>query len=132
MSPVPDLARNCISEPVSFPVGKVDFLEIHPMSFTEFLMANGDTNLAQYMQTLQHIEPLPDAFFNPLYEKLKMYFVTGGMPEAVFAWTQDLNVERIQQVLWNILNAYERDFAKHPNVKEYPKISLIWNSIPLN
>lgn len=119
-----------LAKPVSFPVGKVDFLDIHPMSFTEFLIANGDTNFAQYMQMLQNIEPLPDAFFNPLNEKLKMYFVTGGMPEAVFAWTQDLNVERIQQVLWNILNAYERDFAKHPNVKEYPKISLIWNSIP--
>lgn len=119
-----------LSKPVSFPVGKVDFLDIDPMNFTEFLLANGDQNLVSYMDNLQNIEPIPDAFFNPLYEKLKMYFVTGGMPEAVQAWTKDRDVERTQQVLWNIINAYERDFAKHPDLKEYPKISLIWNSIP--
>ena len=119
-----------LSKPVSFPVGKVDFLTIDPMNFTEFLLANGDLHLAKYLQTLEKIEPLPDAFFNPLYEKLKMYFISGGMPEAVYAWTKDRDIERTQQVLWNILNAYERDFAKHPELQEYPKISLLWHSIP--
>ena len=64
-----------LSEPVSFPVGKVDFLETMPMTFTEFLLANGDGNLVNYMNTIDKIEPIPEAFFNPLYEKLKMYFV---------------------------------------------------------
>ncbi|ADG81059.1 ATP-binding protein [Thermincola potens] len=119
-----------LSKPASFPVGKVDFLEIRPMTFTEFLMANGDGNLVSYMGSIDRIEPIPDAFFNPLYEKLKMYFVTGGMPEAVRSWTEERDVELVQQVLSNILGAYERDFAKHPDPKDFPKISLIWKSIP--
>lgn len=119
-----------LSKPASFPVGKVDFLEIMPMTFTEFLMANGDVNLVSYMKSIDSIEPIPEAFFNPLYEKLKMYFVTGGMPESVRSWTQDRDVELMQQVLSNILGAYERDFAKHPDPKDFPKISLVWKSIP--
>ncbi len=119
-----------LSKPVSFPVGKVDLLEIMPMTFTEFLMANGDGNFVDYMKSVDRIEPIPEAFFNPLYEKLKMYFVTGGMPESVRVWTQERDVELMQQVLSNILGAYERDFAKHPVPKDFPKISLIWKSIP--
>ncbi len=119
-----------LSKPASFPVGKVDFLEIMPMTFTEFLMANGDANLVSYMKSIDSIEPIPEAFFNPLYEKLKMYFVTGGMPESVRSWTQDRDVELMQQVLSNILGAYERDFAKHPDPKDFQKISLVWKSIP--
>lgn len=119
-----------LSKPASFPVGKVDFLEIMPMTFTEFLMANGDGNFVAYMDSVEKLEPIPEAFFNPLYEKLKMYFVTGGMPESVRSWVQDRDVELMQQVLSNILGAYERDFAKHPDPKDFPKISLIWKSIP--
>ena len=119
-----------LSKPASFPVGKVDFLEIGPMTFTEFLTANGDGNLVSYLDGLARIEPIPDAFFNPLYEKLKMYFVTGGMPESVRSWTEERDVELVQQVLANILGAYERDFAKHPDPKDFPRISLIWKSLP--
>lgn len=119
-----------LSKPSSFPVGKVDFLEVLPMTFTEFLMANGDLNLASYLDGKSNLDPVPDAFFNPLTEKLKMYFITGGMPESVRSWTKDRDVELMQQVLSNILNAYERDFAKHPDPKDFPKISLIWRSIP--
>jgi len=119
-----------LSKPASFPVGKVDFLEIGPMTFKEFLMANDDGNFASYLDSIDRIEPVPDAFFNPLYEKLKMYFVTGGMPESVRSWTEERDVELVQQVLSNILGAYERDFAKHPDPKDFPKISLIWKSIP--
>lgn len=119
-----------LSKPASFPVGKVDFLEIGPMTFTEFLRANGDDNLVNYMNSMDSIENIPEAFFNPLYEKLKMYFVTGGMPESVSSWTEDRDVELMQQVLSNILGAYERDFAKRPDPKDFPKISLIWKSIP--
>jgi len=119
-----------LAKPSSFPVGKVDFMQINPMTFTEFLIANGDENLAQYLQTVNTIEPIPDAFFNPLYEKIKMYYVTGGMPEPVLMWTQERDVELMQNALSNIIGAYERDFAKHPDVKEFPKISMIWKSIP--
>lgn len=119
-----------LSKPASFPVGKVDFMNVEPMTFTEFLSANGDENLVIYLNNIDRIEPIPDVFFNPLYEKLKMYFITGGMPEAVRSWTEERDVELVQHVLYNILEAYERDFAKHPDPKDYPKISLIWKSIP--
>lgn len=119
-----------LAKPSSFPVGKVDFMQVDPMTFEEFLIANGDSNLAEYIQTIDTIEPIPDAFFNPLYEKLKMYYVTGGMPEPVRIWTEARDVNVMQETLSNIIEAYERDFAKHPNINEFPKISMIWNSIP--
>ncbi len=119
-----------LAKPSSFPVGKVNFMQINPMTFTEFLIANGDANLVAYLQNIDKIEPLPDAFFNPLCEKLKMYYVTGGMPEAVLLWTQERDVSAMQGALSEIISAYERDFAKHPNVSEYPKISMIWKSVP--
>ena len=119
-----------LAKPSSFPVGKVNFMQIDPMTFTEFLMANGDENLAAYLDSIDTPEPLPDAFFNPLYEKLKMYYVTGGMPESVLMWTEARDVDAMQESLAGIIGAYERDFAKHPNVSEFPKISMVWKSIP--
>ena len=119
-----------LAKPSSFPVGKVNFMQINPMTFTEFLLANGDENLAKYIEQIDKIEPIPDAFFNPLYDKLKMYYVTGGMPESVLMWTKARDVNAMQETLFEIITAYERDFAKHPNVSEFPKISMIWNSIP--
>ena len=119
-----------LAKPSSFPVGKVNFMQIDPMTFTEFLLANGDENLAKYLESVDTIEPIPDAFFNPLYEKLKMYYVTGGMPEPVLMWTEARDVSAMQEALSGIIGAYERDFAKHPNISEFPKISMIWKSIP--
>ncbi len=119
-----------LAKPSSFPVGKVNFMQIDPMTFTEFLLAGGDENLVRYLESVDSIEPLPDAFFNPLYEKLKMYYVTGGMPEPVLMWIQARDVSAIQEALSGIAGAYERDFAKHPDVSEFPKISMIWKSIP--
>lgn len=84
----------------------------------------------RYLESVDTIEPIPDAFFNPLYEKLKMYYVTGGMPESVRMWTEARDVTAMQEALSDIIGAYERDFAKHPNTSEFPKISMIWKSIP--
>ena len=114
----------------SFPVGKVNFMQIDPMTFTEFLLANGDENLVKYLESVDTLDPIPDAFFNPLYEKLKMYYVTGGMPESVKMWTEARDVSAMQEALSDIIGAYERDFAKHPNLTEFPKISMIWKSVP--
>lgn len=119
-----------LSKPSTFPVGKIEFMQIHPMTFKEFLMANGDGNLVRYLESIEDIEPIPEAFFNPLYEKMKMYYVTGGMPEPVAMWTKERDVDAMQSALSNIIGAYERDFAKHPDVKEFPKISMIWRSVP--
>lgn len=119
-----------LAKPSSFPVGKVNFLQIEPMTFSEFLIANGDNNLVEYLDSIDKIEPIPDAFFNPLYEKLKMYYVTGGMPEPVLMWTKFRDVSKVQDTLADIISAYERDFAKHPDISAFHKISMIWNSLP--
>lgn len=119
-----------LAKPSSFPVGKVDFLSIYPMNFQEFLMATGSGNLAKYLEQVDEIAPLPEAFFNPLAEKLKMYYITGGMPEVVSRWVKTQSVDHVQTTLQNIINAYERDFMKHPEPKEFPKIARVWHSLP--
>lgn len=95
------------------------------MSFTEFLTANGDGNLVDYMKSISVIEPIPEIFFNQLQEKFKMYFITGGMPEAVRSWTEERNTGLVQTALKNILNAYELDFSKHFEIKDIAKLVLV-------
>ena len=119
-----------LAKPSSFPVGKVNFIQINPMTFTEFLLANGDKNLVDYMSSIDSFEQIPDAFFNPLCEKLKMYYVTGGMPESVLMWSKYRDPQAMEDALSDIIETYERDFGKHPDKNEYPKISMIWNSLP--
>ncbi|HNZ40763.1 MAG TPA: AAA family ATPase, partial [Clostridia bacterium] len=119
-----------LAKPSSFPVGKVNFMQINPMTFEEFLLANGDENLLAFLRSCDSIEPIPDAFFNPLYEKLKMYYITGGMPESVLMWTEARDVSAMQEALSDIIGAYERDFAKYPDISEFPKISMVWKSVP--
>ena len=114
----------------SFPVGKVEFLNMYPMSFIEFLKADNCKNLVEYMESINKIEPIPDIFANQLEEKLKAYFIIGGMPEAVNSWVNDKDMEQVNQIQLNILKAYESDFSKHTQNSEANKISLIWNSIP--
>lgn len=65
-----------------------------------------------------------------LYKALRDIYVTGGMPESVKMWTEERDVAAMQEALSGIIGAYERDFAKHPNISEFPKISMIWKSIP--
>lgn len=114
----------------SFPVGKVEFLDMYPMSFSEFLLADNCSNLVEYMKSIKSIEKISDIFFNMLEEKLKAYFIIGGMPEAVYSWVNEKNMERVNDIQNNILKAYESDFSKHTQDSEANKISLIWNSIP--
>jgi len=114
----------------SFPVGKVDFLNMGPMTFSEFLIADGSGNLKEYLSSIERIENIPDAFFNPLIEKLKMYYVIGGMPEAVKAWTEDRDIREVDEVLADLLSSYEADMGKHAPISDVPKIHLIWNSLP--
>lgn len=117
------------TSPSAFPVGKVNFLQINPMTFTEFLMANNDLNLVNFMESIDEIMPIADVFFNPLYEKLKMYFVTGGMPKPVLMWTEKRDVAKIQSSQTKILKAYEAEFNKL-KVSLAQKCSLIYKSIP--
>lgn len=114
----------------SFPVGKVEFLNMYPMSFTEFLKADNCENLVRYMESINDIQNVPEIFANQLEEKLKVYFIIGGMPEAVYSWVNDKDIEQVNKIQDNILTSYESDFSKHTQDSEANKISLIWNSIP--
>jgi len=114
----------------SFPVGKVDFLDMYPMTFTEFLEADGQKNLVDYMNSIKKIENIPDIFFNKLSEKLKAYFIIGGMPEVVASWIKYKDMEKVNKIQDNILKSYESDFSKHTTNVEANRISIIWNSIP--
>lgn len=114
----------------SFPVGKVEFLDMYPMTFTEFLEADGCKNLVNYMESIKSIENIPDIFFDKLSEKLKAYFIIGGMPEVVNSWTKDKDMEKVNKIQYSILKSYESDFSKHTTNVEANRISIIWNSIP--
>ncbi len=118
-----------LSRGASFPVGKVDFLNVYPLSFSEFLSAD-DPSLSTYLDQIADIAPIPDIFFNRLVEKFKMFFISGGMPEAVVALLDKQDIELTQQVLKNILDAYMLDFSKHIENKDIPKLGFIWSSIP--
>jgi predicted AAA+ superfamily ATPase len=100
------------------------------MTFTEFLWAMGEEGLAKYIDNIDSFDPIPDFFFNQLHEKLKMYFITGGMPESVRVWAEEKDVARVQKVLRDILDAYELDFSKHAPLKDIAKLGFIWSSIP--
>ena len=114
----------------SFPVGKVEFLSMNPMTFSEFLIADGCENLVEYMNEINSINEVPKIFESQLVEKLKAYFIVGGMPEAVYSWTTNKDIEEVNKIQDNILRAYESDFSKHTTNTEANKISIIWNGIP--
>ena len=114
----------------SFPVGKVEFLNMYPMTFSEFLIADNCENLVEYMKSIKKIESIPDLFFSRLEEKLKAYFIVGGMPEVVYSWVTEKNMEKVNKLQSDILTSYESDFSKHVSNSEATKISLIWNGMP--
>ena len=114
----------------SFPVGKVDFINLYPMTFSEFLIADDSENLVEVMRRTSEIVNIPKIFEDRLIEKLKTYYIVGGMPEVVYSWVNDKDIEKVNKIQYNILVAYENDFSKHTDVNEANKISLIWNGIP--
>ncbi len=118
-----------LSRPGSFPVGKVSFLELYPMSFPEFLDAMGRPQYATLLDEAE-LEPLPDAIHADLVDLLRKYYFAGGMPEAVrhFAETGDLRETR--EIHREILDSYVLDFAKHAPSADIPKLGLIWDSVP--
>lgn len=119
-----------LSKPLSFPVGKVDFLTLRPMNLYEFLLANGEDMLCQYLQDLPVSEKISDLFADKLENYLRTYYITGGMPEVVDKWIKTKDIPAVEEIQQKILDSYELDFAKHAPAKDYPKLSLIWRSIP--
>jgi predicted AAA+ superfamily ATPase len=116
-----------IHQGVSFPVGKVEFMVLHPFSFTEFLLACGHSELLDNLN--ENNKALTKVFENKYIELLKNYFFVGGMPEAVKMFAQGASVQEIRRLQNDILKAYENDFSKHAPVSQLPRIRLVWNSI---
>ncbi len=111
-----------------FPVGKVDQLNMYPMSFREFLMAMDQNVLLENLQSHQwkELSYLRDL----LIDLLRQYYYVGGMPEVVNHYVQEQNLEEVRQLQNQILEGYKDDFSKHIPKTALPKVNLVWNSIP--
>jgi len=118
-----------LSKGASFPVGKVDMIELNPLSFKEFLLASGQDMLVDYIEAIHELLPLPLPIFDKLNGYLREYFIVGGMPEAVKIWTNSRDFDDLEHVQRNIINAYYKDFSKYPPGSMIPKIVSIWDSI---
>jgi predicted AAA+ superfamily ATPase len=112
----------------SFPVGKVDFLDLHPLSFFEFMRAMGHARLVDLLTEGDY--QMASAFAPDYTELLKYYYFTGGMPEVVQSFAADRDFNEAREIQRRILNAYEQDFSKHAPAETVPRIRQLWNSIP--
>ncbi len=112
----------------SFPVGKVEFLDLYPLSFTEFLLAMGKDRYAKLIAEDDYA--MASAFKTEYTDLLKNYYYVGGMPEAVQAFTARKDYGEVREIQQRILNAYEQDFSKHAPNEVVPRIRMLWNSIP--
>ncbi len=112
----------------SFPVGKVNFLTLYPLSFKEFLMATAGERFAKLLdaQDYQMITPFKQTYI----DALKQYYFVGGMPEAVESFIEEKDFIEVRKIQKRILAAYEQDFSKHAPIDIVPKIRMVWNSIP--
>ncbi len=117
----------------SFPVGKVNFLDLYPLSFHEFLTALKKDNLLGVLPDMRlGVKAIPDVFHTELLELLKKYCFIGGMPEAVSDYVENRDVKRVREIQVELLRSYANDFAKHSSPSEALKIKQIWESIPLH
>lgn len=112
----------------SFPVGKVEFLNLYPLSFTEFLLAMDETGLVELIENRDWA--LVNTFKTKLINYLRYYFFVGGMPEAVLRFSQNKDWNEVRKIQSNILKAYEQDFSKHAPKEILPRINMVWESIP--
>ena len=113
----------------SFPVGKVDFLQMYPISFKEFLYAD-DRRMFDYLEGVDSLVPLPEIVMGKVAESYRRYLVCGGMPAAVTALLEERGTQAVETVQKAILAAYALDFAKHAPTKDIPRIAAVWDSIP--
>lgn len=112
----------------SFPVGKVEFLDLYPLSFFEFMIAMGKD---QYVDLLQKGDfEMASAFKQDYIDLMKPYYYVGGMPEVVQAFADNRDFNEAREIQQRILSAYEQDFSKHAPNEVVPRIRMLWNSIP--
>lgn len=112
----------------SFPVGKVDFLKLYPLSFNEFLRAIGEERFAELLDKLDF--QMITSFRQTYIDALKQYYFVGGMPEAVQSFAENKDFNEVREIQRRILAAYEQDFSKHVPNEIVPRLRMLWNSIP--
>lgn len=116
-----------MNESQSFPVGKVEFVDLYPLSFHEFLDAMGQS---AYVELLDKRDwPLLSLFRPKLIEYLRQYYYVGGMPEVVASLATEKDFSTVRRLQQSILDAYDRDFSKHAPIAEVPRIRMVWRSI---
>lgn len=113
---------------ISFPVGKVAFMDMYPLTFLEFLDAIGENALVEILHDADW--KLITAYKSKYIERLRQYYYVGGMPEAVLKFSENNNFKEVRDIQKQILEAYEQDFSKHAPLEIVPRIRMIWNSIP--
>ena len=118
-----------LSQGDSFPVGKVEFLRMFPVSFREFLQSDAP-QMYEYIENMSEIAPLPEIVMGRVGEAYRRYMVCGGMPAAAKAMLEKNSVQEIENIQKYILTAYALDFSKHAPGKDIPRIAAVWNSIP--
>ncbi|MCD4679737.1 MAG: AAA family ATPase [Bacteroidales bacterium] len=114
----------------SFPVGKVNFMTLYPMSFIEYLNAFGEELLVEKLMNLKLIEPLMEIIHDKLLKHLKLFLYLGGMPEVLQNFLNAGDIASSRQIQNEILEAYQRDFSKYTDSSQAIKTSELWNSIP--
>ena len=112
----------------SFPVGKVDFLNLFPLSYQEFLSAIGKNALLDTLKSRDWV--LIKAFKGQYIDLLKQYYYIGGMPEVVDAFIRDGDYKEVRTIQNSILESYDKDFSKHPPLDLVPRIKMVWNVLP--
>lgn len=112
----------------SFPVGKVDFLKLCPMSFNEFILAVGEKGLHEALRSQDY--ELINAYAGKYTDLLKKYYYVGGMPEVVQTYIDSDDLFEVREIQNNLLQYYEEDFSKHAPKEVVPRIMMVWNSIP--
>ena len=118
-----------IHKGVSFPVGKVDTMELNPLSFREFLLAIGEDGLARIIDEVNI--SLIENFREKYIDWLKKYYYVGGMPEVVSSFVAEKDFTEVRRLQKRIIEMYEADFSKHTPSNELPRIRMVWNSIPM-
>lgn len=117
-----------IHEETSFPVGKVDFLDLLPLNFFEFLDAIGKKDLLELLKSNDF--DMINVFSTKYKEILKLYYYVGGMPEAVNSYAENKDLSEVRKIQKGLLEAYEQDFSKHAPINIVPRIRQLWNNIP--
>jgi predicted AAA+ superfamily ATPase len=116
-----------VKQQTSFPVGQVEFLNLYPMNFNEFLMATGNDRLAGLLDEKDW--SLLTSLRTKIISLLKSYYFVGGLPEAVLSFSQNENYNQVRKIQENILQSYEQDFAKHAPAEVIPRIRMLWNAV---